>query len=63
MSIDSSDKNIDLIIWPESHCQHILNHSSNQLNKIRRMLGSNTKLVSGTTNFDIKNNKVYNSVT
>ena len=26
------------------------------------MLGSNTKLVSGTTNFDRKNNKVYNSV-
>ena len=63
MSIDSSDKNIDLIIWPESALPaYFLNHSSNQLNKIRRMLGSNTKLVSGTTNFDRKNNKVYNSV-
>ncbi|MAV58525.1 MAG: apolipoprotein N-acyltransferase [Candidatus Marinimicrobia bacterium] len=63
MSIDSSDKNIDLIIWPESALPaYFLNQGSNQVKKIRRMLGPNTKLVSGTTNFDRKNDKVYNSV-
>tara|TARA_Y100001935_G_scaffold155915_1_gene128432 strand:- start:365 stop:1843 length:1479 start_codon:yes stop_codon:yes gene_type:complete len=63
MSFNSSYENIDLIVWPESALPaYFLNQNSNQIKKIRSLLPYNAKLVSGTTNFNRKSNKVYNSV-